>query len=193
MIKLQYVCDACGEIIKEIDINVVNVCKSCSETSCIDKYANIDDVVNFIKEYFKLLGFNLNTYIIEQVNPILLYVRLSYGKGIIKFVDLEISLSKNVISFMKDNYKFSIPRRTIATPFYLGVNKNHPGFMFISNLISLFIFNKYGEVKQMVGSNKALRIKRTEHNRKNFGKLLNLLEDFEYVVKYLYINFMEGC
>jgi len=176
MIKINFSCDLCQES-KEINISLPLICSLCDDSEVGNKYASVKDIKSFLKFFFEEIGFSVYFILLEQINPVVFYVELLYGKTVCRTIDLEVSLSKNTISFIKDGYKLSLPRRILAKPFYSDVNKSHPGFTYASVIISHFILSGVKVANSLTKSHNAIRIKESKHDRiYYFRKLKQLIE-----------------
>ena len=176
MIKINFSCDLCQES-KEINISFPLICSLCDGSKEKNKYASVKDIKSFLKSFFNEIGFFTRFILLEQINPVVFYVELLYGKTICRTIDLEVSLSKNTISFIKDGYKLSLPRRVLAKPFYSDLNKSHFGFTYASIIVSHFILSGFKIANGLTKPHNAIRIKETEHDRiYQFRKLKELIE-----------------
>jgi len=185
MIKINFLCDSCQEP-NEFNISLPFFCSSCEDLEITNKYTSVKNVKSFLKFFFKEIGFSVYFILLEQINPTIFYVELLYGRSICKTIDLEVSLSKNTISFIKDGYKLSLPRRILAKPFYSDVNKSHPGFAYASVIISHFILSNIEVTRSLTKSYNAIRIRETKHNRiYYFRKLKGLIES---IIEFLPFN-----
>jgi len=126
-----------------------------------DKYIrSSENLINFIREFFKKLGLTPLTIKIEQFNPLVLNVKYSFGYINCERREIKMSLSRRTISFINGEYKLSLPRRILAKPFYSDMNSSHPGLLFAFVVISHFLFDDFKTAKGLVKPHTSIRVKK---------------------------------